>query len=218
MIRCTLPLAFAWVAACTASPSPDGDGDTDTAAPAETAESATDTPATDTPSSDSGDDTPLPDTAPPEATGPRCVIGAGTTAFEPVAAGASFDVEKGIQGGWHTFASVVCDEVRAGSASDVLDRTNPLVDFAVRDASGTLLAGYENLPRPMARDGRAALIHEILVFRGGTFEEAIDRDAVITVDLLDADGVNVHAELPVRLVAWPGYVPPGPVDTAAFNP
>ncbi len=214
MTRRNLAALVAFTAACSASPSTDVGADTDTALGTET---AVDTPVTDTPAVDSAADTPT-DTAPPEPTGPRCVIGAGTTAFEPVAAGSAFDVEKGTQGAWHTFASVVCDEVRAGSASDVLDRTNPLVDFAVRDASGALLAGYENLPRPMARDGRAALIHEILVFRSGTFEDAIDRDAVITVDLLDADGVSVHAELPVRLVAWPGYVPPAPVDTATPSP
>jgi hypothetical protein len=209
-------LAAAVAVACATAPSTGPDTDTDTSStgdtPTDTADTA-DTP--DTPAADSGVDS---DTTPVEPTGPRCTIGAGVTAFEAVAAGSAFDVEKGSQGGWHTYASVVCDDVRPGSATDVLDRTNPLVDFAVRDAGGALLAGYENLPRPMARDGRAALIHEILVFRGGTFEDAIERDAVITVDILDADGAEAHAELPIRLVAWPGYVPPGPPDTGTPNP
>ncbi len=178
-------LLAAWLVACTSTPADDVDSD-----PAET-----DTDAVDT------DD----HTDPPE---PSCELGTGELELQPLDEGADLTVIIGPQGGWHVLGSLRCEGIVPGDAEDPRDPDNPRLRWVLENEDREVIAGYEDLPRPMNRDGEAALIGEFIIVWTRTYAEAIDRDATMRVDLRDAAGVEISLSRGVHLVAQAGWEPP----------
>lgn len=206
-----LLLAFA---ACTA-PGPTDQDDTDLPETDDT-DVAPDTDDTDTDPTDTDDTEPAVETDDTEVVvEPACTLGTGLTALEPFPP-EGMPVIRGPQGGWHVFGSLVCEGIEGGSDRDLLDPTNPTVSWRVLDGEGALLAGYENLRRPMATPEGPRLIGEFLVFRTRTYAEVLDRDVTVDLYLRDVNGAEIRLSAATRLVAPEGWVPVDTSDTAGL--
>lgn len=83
-------------------------------------------------------------------------VGTGESAFEPIADGDEVQVSWGSQGGKHVYGSLRAEglllPVVRLSADD-----DPLVDFALAYADGTVITGYGGLPRTFQQEGDAAV-------------------------------------------------------------
>lgn len=205
---------FLWMAlACTDPPTAGDDTDKETE---ETDDGGTDSPGdtdeTDPPEETDGtddtDDTDETDVAPPA---PSCELGTGELTFEPLVDGQDLMQVRGPQGLWHAYGSVRCQGIVPGHDINPLDPTNPIITWKLDDC-GKLIAGYEELPRPMNRDGVAALTGELLVFRTRTYRETLGRTLQLIFHLEDDNGVVIDIQREVRIVGEPGDTD-FPVDT-----
>lgn len=122
-----------------------------------------------------------------EVAGPACELGTGVTAFEPFESGQPLPIYYGPQGGWHVYGGLRCTGIVAGDDNDPRDPTNPRVSWVV-EYEGEVIGGYEDLPRPMNRDGQAELIGELLILLTPTCEENLGRHVTVRYTLTDATG------------------------------
>lgn len=161
-------------------------------------------------------DTDVADTDLPAA--PGCVLGTGVEVLSPLVAGADVVVTRGSQGRWHVFGALTCSGIVSGGTSgsssmvDLSNPDNPVVDWTVTDLGGSKLAGYNGLHRPMTAPTGAGLWGEYLVFWEGTYEDSVNRDAIMVLHLVDIAGVTIDASIPIHLVPEPGWVPPTDTD------
>ncbi len=194
---------------------------------------ATDVPDTDLPDTDPAAYAPLPDLdtdgdacdsrATPHGDDPSpawgCAVGTGITAFEPLCPGDALTVTRGPQGGWHVWGGLACTGIKPGDRLDPRSPTNPVITWLLYDPAsdcldgGLCLGGYRALPRALVRGKPATLVGELVVFWGGTYEDAVDRDARMFFELTDADGKRMSRDLPVRLIEEPPFVPDTDGDT-----
>lgn len=202
---------FLWMALACTDPNPATGDDTDETE--ETDDGGTDTPA-DTDETDlpqETDETDHTDETDPPPPAPSCELGTGELTFEPLVDGQDLMQVRGPQGLWHAYGSVRCQGIVPGHDLNPLDPTNPIITWKLDDC-GKLIAGYEELPRPMNRDGVAALTGELLVFRTRTYRETLGRTLQLIFHLEDDNGVVIDIQREVRVVGEPGDTD-FPVDT-----
>lgn len=107
------------------------------------------------------------DSAPRACPADPCLsLGTGTETFIPLVGGDAITIYRGVQGGFHLFASVRVKGVEAGNPA-AFDPRNPLVDFVVRvdgqpiDLSEPLPIGLVTLDEGTAeRVGRRVVLDE----------------------------------------------------------
>lgn len=196
-------MIWLWMAlACTGDPST-AKGDTDETD--ETDDGGTDTPDdTDPDTVETDTDTDVPEeTAHTDLPGPSCELGTGELAFEPLVDGQDLLQVRGPQGLWHVYGSVRCTGVVPGDVINPLNPDNPIITWKLDDC-GKVIAGYENLPRPMNKPEGTQLIGELLVFRTRTYEETVGKTYKLMFHLEDATGVVIDIQRTVRVVGQPG--------------
>lgn len=125
---------------------------------------------------------------------PLLEIGQGLDAFTPWTEDTVLPVDRGPQGGWHTYGTLRAVGVWGGRAA-TFDETTPVVDFEV--VSDAFSGGFTGLARRFVRtnvgaDPAIALLGELLVLDVADGSEADGAVVTVRARIVDACGTEVE--------------------------
>lgn len=129
-------------------------------------------------------------------------IGTGQFEFTPIDGGA-LEVVPGYQGLFHVWGSARAWAIEPGTSGDWGDPNNPRVSFSLEANDGTILGGYDDIPRVFQPldDGAFGLIGDVVVV-DATIDGGLDGvRATFRAFLTDACGASLTDEAQVSLVA-----------------
>ena len=144
--------------------------------------------------------------APGADAGPQEIeLGTGGLNFEPLSTGQGLVLIAGIQGGYHFIVNARIKGLLSGNPSVPGELGNPQTRFSIFDEDGRQI---DTMPRPYRLgyrpanegwfelpSGRILQINQQLVVDEGLVPEIYGQQVRLTVDVLDASGLEANAEV-----------------------